>query len=406
LSTPARLGLLACLYLSQGLPFGFFTVGLPALMRQERLSLGQIGLTSLLSLPWALKFLWSPFVDRHGRRRAWIVPLQSANALALAAMAWLDFRTQLPWIFAGVLLVNLLAATQDIATDALAVDLLTPEERGPGNGVQVAAYRLGMVLGGGVLLMLLEYLNWFRAFLCMAAALALATLPILRHDEAEPARATVTTAPASWQAIAGHFARPGAWRWALILALYKGFESMAGPMVKPMLVDLGYSVGAVGAISGTVGSLAALTGALAGGWGVARLGRDRALLAFGGLQVAALPSYALPALHLGGEAAVYGAVVVEHFVGSMATAALFTRMMDACRPGHAATDYTIQACVVVVASGFTSTFSGYVAQGLARVLGLEALPAYAAYFAFTAALSLAGLVAVARLLRRSLPIDR
>ncbi len=398
-----RLGLLACLYLSQGLPFGFFTVGLPALMRQERLSLGQIGLASLLALPWALKFLWSPLVDRHGRRRAWIVPLQLVSALTLLGMAWLDFRTQMAWVFAGVLLVNLLAATQDIATDALAVEMLAPEERGPGNGVQVAAYRLGMVLGGGVLLMLLEHLDWFRAFLCMAAALGLATLPILLHREAAAPRRPAADG-ATWAAIAGHFARPGAWRWALLLALYKGFESMAGPMVKPMLIDLGYTPGDIGRLSGLFGSLAALAGAMAGGFGVARLGRDRALLAFGVLQVVTLPLYALPALRIGGEGAVVGAILAEHFFGSMATAALFTRMMDACRPGHAATDYTVQACVVVVATGVTSTFSGYLAQGLGFLLHLETLPAYAAHFGATALLSLAGLVAVARMLRRPLPL--
>jgi MFS family permease len=139
----SRLGLLASLYVSQGLPFGFFTQALPVLLRKHGLSLAEIGLSSLLAVPWALKFVWAPLVDRYsvrrfGRRRSWIVPMQVMTIAVLLLTALHPPTTSFRWVLAAVLVVNLLSATQDIATDGLAVDMLEPHERGLANGIQVA----------------------------------------------------------------------------------------------------------------------------------------------------------------------------------------------------------------------------------------------------------------------------
>ena len=142
MSQSGRLGLLLGLYFSQGLPFGFFVMGMPVLMREDGISLEAIGLSSLLAIPWATKFLWAPLVDRYtggrlGPRRTWIVPLQMGSALVLFALAWADPSQGLAWILVGVFAINLLAATQDIAVDGWAVDILSPTELGPGNAAQV-----------------------------------------------------------------------------------------------------------------------------------------------------------------------------------------------------------------------------------------------------------------------------
>jgi len=182
-----RLGLLMGLYFSQGLPFGFFVQSLPVLMREQNVSLESIGLTSLLAIPWALKCFWAPWIDRKtsgrlGARRSWIIPLQMLSALLLFALAWAEPSDSLSWILAGVFLINLLAATQDIATDALAVDILPHEERGLGNGIQVGAYRFGMILGGGVLLMWLDVLGWRWSFWLMSLMLILSSILLFTID--------------------------------------------------------------------------------------------------------------------------------------------------------------------------------------------------------------------------------
>jgi len=364
---------LGSLYLAQGLPYGFFTQALPALMRARGISLEDIGLTSLLALPWALKFLWAPLVDRvgsrrFGRRRTWIVPLQVLSVATLGALSFVDPGGGLTWILVGVAVINLLAATQDIATDGLAVSILPPAARGLGNGIQVAGYRLGMILGGGVLLIILDSLGWADVFLLMAATLALASVPILLYREpsvsAEADEPTAAPLPSLWEALTGLIRRPGMWLWLVALGAYKSGEHFAGGMLRPLLIDLGLSMGEIGWLTGTAGFIAGLFGALAGGVLVNVLGRVRAVVIFGVMQAIAVSLYAFATVGPADMAELYGLCIIEHFVSGMATVALFTMMMDRCDPKTGGTDYTIQASVVVLASGAASAVSGYSAAAL------------------------------------------
>src|SRR5690606_4470533 len=200
--------LLGSLYFSQGLPFGFFVQALPVLLRQHGVSLVDIGLSSLLALPWALKFVWAPgvertFVARIGRRRSWLLPLQGIAVALLLLTGTVPPEEGLAALLVLVFLVNLVSATQDIATDGLAIDILAPEERGWANGLQVAGYRVGMIVGGGVLLMTYERLGLFATVAAMAGLLATATLPVLVLREAPAPGGPGTRPPPSLRAFLG-----------------------------------------------------------------------------------------------------------------------------------------------------------------------------------------------------------
>ncbi|MCC7382684.1 MAG: MFS transporter [Deltaproteobacteria bacterium] len=386
-STLGKLGLLGSLYFSQGLPFGFFTQALPVLLRKAGFSLGEIGLTSLLAMPWALKFLWAPIVDRHsiagvGKRKSWIVPLQLAAVVVLAALALSPVADSMNVLMGAVLLLNLVAATQDIATDGLAVEMLEPEERGFANGLQVAGYRVGMIVGGGVLLIFHDRLGSSLTFLAMAALTALATLPIIAAREASTAPRAEGRSGASV-----HFLRrPGAARLLLLIVTYKAGDAFATGMLRPFLADVGLGLREIGWLLGTVGFVAGLLGALAGGVLVNRLGRKDALTWFGLLQAASVAGYAYLALGKPSHPALYVLCAAEHFAGGMATAALFTCMMDWCSQEASGTDYTVQASAVVIATGAASAVAGFSAQALG----------YFGHFSLATALALGALVAVRR----------
>ncbi len=364
-----KLGLLTSLYLAQGLPYGFFTQALPAMLRERGVSLEEIGLASLLALPWGLKFLWAPAVDRLGggrlgRRRSWILPLQGAAIVLLVILSGIDPEWGLTPILLGVLALNLVAATQDIATDGLAVTILDHDERGLGNGVQVAGYRLGMILGGGVLLIVYQRLGWSMIFLLMAAVILLTTLPIARYREPPPAADEAPPTRLGRALLVDFLGRPGMWRWLAVIVAYKAGEHLATGMLRPFFIDRGLDLEAIGWLTGTAGFVAGLLGALAGGVLVGRLGRYRALLIFGLMQAAAVAAYALATVGALDMILLYGLCVVEHFVGGMVTVTLFTLMMDACRKGMAGTEYTIQASVYVLSSGLVAALSGYVAASV------------------------------------------
>ncbi len=382
-----KFSLLASLYLSQGLPYGFFVLALPTLLREQGVSLENIGLANLLALPWALKVFWAPAIDRFGserwgRRRSWILPLQALAICALIVLGSLDPTTGLKLILACVLLTNLIAATQDIATDGLAVELLKPRERGLGNSVQVGAYRLGMIVGGGALLVILGSVGWTRSFLALAGVLALATLPIFFYRERPPERRKDSN-------FLETLTRPGILVWLLLLLVYKSGDALASGMINPFLIDAGLSREQVGWLS-TLGSVASFAGAFAGGWAITRLGRRRGLLILGVVQAVAVAGYALAAQGWTAHSFLAFLSFAEHFTGTMATVAVFTLMMDVCRPGTAGTDYTLQASVVVVAQLGARSVSGLSAEWLSHT----------GNFALSAVLSLAGALFAALLLGR------
>lgn len=406
MSTGKKLGLLSTLYLSQGLPYGFFVTAIPVLLRQEGSSLTMVSLSSALMLPWGLKLLLAPFVDKHrgsalGARRGWILPLQLATVACVLAVAVLGElagrggQALLVALAAATLLTAVLAATQDCATDGLAVELLSDRERGLGNGVQVAAYRMGMIVGGAGLLWVFDQLGWLPTFVAMGALLLLATVPIALWREPGVSAAA---APAALAILLRFFRRPRVWPWLLLLVLYKIGDAYGSPMVKPLLVDRGWSLGDIGVLAGGLGSAAALLGALLGGWLAGRAGRRAALLGSGLIHAALMAAYALPLLAEtpstpGSTGLLSALVVLEHLTGSMATVALFTVMMDASDERTGATDYTVQASVIVWASFLGAAPSGFVTEQVG----------YVAHFVMAGTVCAVGAVALALAMPRVVP---
>ena len=179
--------LLALLYFAQGLPSGLIAKALPALLRDQGVSLSLIGFTSALALPWAVKFLWAPVIDRFGTRKQWLLAL---NGLSMALMlvvasrdfdAWVD---RLPWLLAVLFCANVISATQDIATDGYAITRLRPEWRGLGNSIQVVGYKLGMVMGSGGLLWLVSRHGWQASYGSLACLMLLVIVPVLFMEDA------------------------------------------------------------------------------------------------------------------------------------------------------------------------------------------------------------------------------
>ena len=372
-SSLRRFVLLGTLYFAQGLPFGFFVQAVPILLRAQGYSLTAIGSTALLTLPWALKFIWAPLVDRHysrrlGRRRTWILAMQLAATGILAGIALAPGSDELSVMMAAMAVLNLVAATQDIATDGLAVELLPAEDRGFANGLQVAGYRAGMIVGGGVLFGVYASFGHHRMFGVMAALTALASLPVLlwREPSTTSAReATDSSTARERLAAARHFLQlRGVWPVLAMIALYKFGEASAQSLLPTFLHDAEIGDQAIAMIRGTVGFLAGMGGALAGGVLVTRLGRARSLIAFGLGQVVAVGGYAYLAFTSPSLAELYVWAGVEHFASGMATAALFTSMMDWSRPASSGTDYTVMASTVVIATGLASILGGVSADRL------------------------------------------
>lgn len=389
-----HIGLLLSLYLAQGLPVGFLTQALPAILRQNQVSLAAIGGFGLLMAPWALKFLWAPLVDRYfsttwGQSRSWILPTQFLTVLLLVGLSFLE-STQLAsvqiliWFFVVLFLINVMGATQDIATDALAVRLLQQQQQHWGNAVQVAGSRLGFILGGGAILLLLDIWSWQVAFLLLAGMVLLNSLPICLFREpnwtAKQPQQTVMheiaipkiNSQKSWNRFFNtefaYFWQNQEMRaWLLVLITFKLGDSLSGAMVKPMMVDMGFKLGEIGLMASMLGSVAALLGALLAAVWMKHLQRTTALWIFNLCQVFSFGLYAALAWQFehGKKVLawqVYTVNAIEHLAGAMALVAMLTLVMDYARKKQAGSDFTFQVSVLALAGGGVHLVSGVLAD--------------------------------------------
>lgn len=388
-SRTQKITLLLSLYVAQGLPYGFFTNALPFLLREAGLSLKAIGAFSLLSIPWLLKFLWAPYVDHVGTRRIWLMVLQSSSILAALLLAGANPADDIKVLVVAAFVFNFIAATQDIVTDGLAVRLLDTQERGLANGLQVGAYRIGMVLGGSGLLFVYARSGWTVMFLTMAGLLTLTLLPVLPLRDAPKGSSSYIGGGQIAALWLKRLLTAGMLGFAGLIFCYRFGDQMLTTLIAPFMSDRGLSIETFAILRG-VGSATSVVGAILGGWLAFSAGRRMAVLIAGVAQAASFILYIVAAFGVGGLSLLWAATIVEGVVGTMATVALFTLMMDASDPDHAGTDYTLLASIVIVVS-YIGNISGAV---LGDAFG------YAPTFIVAAVLALLGCLAVVFVLDR------
>jgi PAT family beta-lactamase induction signal transducer AmpG len=384
-----KFGLLASLYVAQFLPVAFFMQTLPVFLRQQGVSLEAIGLINLLSLPWTLKVLWSPIVDcygwtRWGHYKSWILAMQSLLVVTLIFCASLNIQTHFVLLMVGILLATSFAATQDIATDALAIGMLEPSERGLGNSIQTAGSYLGGILGGGGLLVLLDYWGWTGSLLTMALSVLLLLIPILFYRE--NLLSYKSDLDLSWKVFVKFFSRPGIGRWIVVLLLYMMGVTIANTMFRPLLVDLGLSLAQIGVMSGIVAYSAGLLGAFVGGFLIKPLGRKQSLILFGVLMAMANAAFILPTLGFTSLPVLYLVSIGFQLAYSMALIPMYTVMMDNSRQGTAGFDYTLQVSIVFIGSLIAGSMSGFIAGAIG----------YQGAFAISVGITLVGVAVIAK----------
>jgi MFS transporter, PAT family, beta-lactamase induction signal transducer AmpG len=365
-----KLAWVAVLYFAEGFPFGIVFDNLPVYFRVHGVSLGDIGLMGLLGLPWTLKVVWAPLVDRFGRKRTWISAALGVIAIVLAVLPHVEVGADLRVVWILLLCLTIASATQDIAIDAYTIGLLDRGEEGVGNGIRVSAYRAALIVGGGGLLALADRAGWtvvFGAAAAIAAVLAvtLAATPPISAESAP--RSPWLPALADW------LRRPGAIFVFLFVLTYKLGDASMGPMVKPFWVDRGLSASEIAAVSNTLGIGLTVAGALIGGIVTSRMGIFRGLWMLGLAQAFSNLGYAGAAWLDAGRLGIYSASAVESFTAGLGTAAFLAFLMRICDPTQAATQYAALSAVFALTRTLASAASGFGAERFG----------YASYFAFT-----------------------
>jgi MFS transporter, PAT family, beta-lactamase induction signal transducer AmpG len=366
-----RIAVITLLGFFSGLPLALTGGTLQAWMAVSGVDLRTIGIFGLAGLPYTLKFLWSPLMDRFvppwlGRRRGWIVITQLSLVAGISAMAY-SSPQQAPFLLALIaLLVAFSSASQDIVIDAYRTDVLREQERGFGAAVFVTGYRIAALVSGALALILSDRIGWENTYLFMAGIMACGIVTTLMGPEpVECATHPGNMKEAVWGPMKDYFSRRAAFLLLLLIILYKLGDAYAGTITTAFLLKgPGFSASEVGAINKGLGFASVIIGALIGGTLMIRLGLFRALLIFGILQAVSNLSFMLLALTGKNYSVLVFTVAFENLTGGMGTSAFVSLLMAMCNHRYTATQYALLSSLAALGRIFISPTSGFLVESI------------------------------------------
>jgi PAT family beta-lactamase induction signal transducer AmpG len=367
-----KMGILLLLGFSSGLPFYLTSKTLQAWMTTAKVDLATIGFFSLVTLPYSLKFVWAPVMDRYvppflGRRRGWVLITQVLLLLAIAAMSLHDPQQGLRMLAINAIAITFFSASQDISLDAYRTDVLNDREMGAGAAVFVMGYRVAMITTGALAFFLADRMPWQTVYLILSTLILIgiattffAPEPVL--NDAPPR----TLVEAVVLPFADFFQRVGlrAVLVLLFIVVYKYSDSLAGSMTTPFLLQAGFSQSEVGAVFLGVGVIATIAGVIAGGAVIGKFGINRSLWIFVVFQ--GLSNLTYYGLSLAGKnhAFMVAAIITENFGLGLVTAGMTAYLMSMCNKRFTATQFALLSSLMAASRDILVAPAGKIAESI------------------------------------------
>ena len=378
--------MLICIFtgFTSGLPLYFLYSLIPAWLRLEKIDLKTIGLFALIGFPYTWKFIWSPLLDSVrlpflGLRRGWMLVMQIALLLLLAAYAFVRPQEHLSIILGLSLVVAFFSASQDIVIDAFRREVLSDEELVLGNSLYVNAYRISSLIPASLSLILADRMPWSSVFVITALFMIpglLATLFVAREPAQQPvgAKGLKDTVIEPFR---DFFTRQSVKQALIILAfivLYKLGDSMATALAPPFYIDMGFSATDIGLIAKNAGLWPAVIFGIIGGIWVNKLGVNRALWLFGLVQWVTILGFAWLASfghfeHVGAsERTMLAVVIAAEAVGvGLGTVAFVSYMAQQTNTAFTATQFALLSSLSAVPRTFMNATAGFLIEAMGYV---------------------------------------
>jgi len=369
--------LMLVLGFASGMPLALTGSTLSAWMVSQNVNIKTIGIFSLVGLPYAFKFLWSPLMDRFvppflGRRRGWMLITQLILIISIAAMGFFNPASEPLMIAALAVAVAFFSSSQDIVLDAYRTEYLKPEERGAGSGIWIMGYRIAILVSGAVALILSDHISWRYVYIIMGlfmtlgcVATFLAPEPLKTNNGEAAVIPPKTISEAIVLPFVEFFKRPGAVEIILFVVLYKIGDVAAAQMTTPYILNhIGFSRTELGTIYKGFGMAATIIGSLVGGAIMTRWSLKLSLFWFGLLQGVSTISFTL--LEFTGRKlwALSVVIAIENFTGGMGTAAYTALLMGLCNKKFTATQFALLSSLMAVSRYVTGAPTGFLVVGV------------------------------------------
>lgn len=367
LASPKMLAIMV-LGAASGFPNQITESALQAWLKDSGASNTDIGVMTYVALPYLLKFLWAPFIDRYplpflGRRRGWVFAVQIGLAIAIAAFAVQNPAASLTPITICAVMIVFLSATQDIAFDAYRTDVSKPHERGLAAAANNLGYRTAAWLASAFALVVADFFGWRPAFLILAAVMAafcIATYFAPEPDyQAESPRTLGESVVTPLKELIGS---PGAILFILLVVLFKAGDAFALKLFTPFMMDVGFSKTEIALVLKALFTGSAVAGAVLGGVLMVKLGLLRSMLIFGVLQAASNMLYYVLAITGKSYPIMVTAVVVDNMAGAMGNIASVALIMALCDIRFSAFQYALLSSIALLPRYSLGGPAGWVAD--------------------------------------------
>lgn len=377
---------------SSGMPLYILIQLLPAWFRDVGLDLKSIALFSFTTLPYAWKFLWAPFLDQSfgkklGRRRSWALITQVAIALLVASLAFLDPREDLKLLAGISLLLCFSSATQDIALDAYRREILPDNELGLGNSLFVNAYRLSSLIPGSLALILADHYPWAVSHLVTASfcGVGIATTLWMPEPKALLKVRQFSFTTMVFEPFLDFWKRNGTSGLILILAFmfcYKLGDNMATALSTPFYMDLGFTKSEIGSIVKAAALWSSIVGGVLGGLLMLKIGINRSLWIFGGVQMLTILGFAALS-EIGPDKTWLFIIVSSEYLGvGLGTAAFVAFIARSTSKAYTAAQLALLTSFAGLPRSFASASTGVLIESMG----------YTSFFLLCTALAIPGMV--------------
>lgn len=358
---------------SSGLPLLLIGSTLQAWMTDEGVNLTAIGLVSLLGLPYVLKFLWAPLLDRYklpflSRRKGWILLFQTMIVVSILGLAFTNPKTDILLVCLWAFLIAVFSASQDIVLDAYRREILPDEELGLGSSLYVTGYRLAMLVSGALALYLADNIPWQEVYRWLAIFMAPSILfTLLAPKESDEVKIPASLKVAVVGPLKDFFNRQGAWTILFFILLYKVGDSMASNMSTPFILEMGYSKTDIATVAKTFGMIATILGGIIGGTMMLKMNMKWSLTFFGILQaISTLGFSILPSLPVT-FFSLAAVIAFENLASGMGTSAYSAYMASLTNKQFTATQYALLSALMGIPRVILASPTGW----MAKVLGWE-----------------------------------
>jgi PAT family beta-lactamase induction signal transducer AmpG len=365
--------MLICIFtgFSSGLPLFVLYQLVPGWLRDQGVSLAEIGLFSLIGIPYVWKFIWSPLIDRFslgglGRRRSWMLATQLLLLFSIAGFGWVSPTADIWSVAYLAAAVAFFSASQDIVLDAYRRELLPDNELGLGNSIHVQAYRLSGLVPGSLAFILADHISWQSVFMIVAAFMIIGVFLTLFIKELD----TEHNAPKSLKEavvlpfkdfIQSNGLKSAGYTLAF-LVLYKLGDNMATALQTPFFIDMGFSKTEIGVVAKTSSMIAMTIGIIVGGLVMIKLSINRALWLFGFVQIASILGFAALAEIGHNNYALAIAMGFEYLGVGLGTAAFTAFIARTTNPAFAATQIALFTALAVLPRTFANATTGFIVE--------------------------------------------